>query len=630
MTTGQLELASEERISPAPPPASRRSPRELTLLVTLVLVAATLSLYEPSLRSNFVNYDDPAYVVDNVHVHQGLSRSNLAWAFTTTTLANWHPLTWISYMADARLLGLKPAGYHLDNVLWHVLNVVLLFLLLRAASGYIGRSAVVAALFALCPLNVESVAWIAERKSLLCTAFLFLALLAYGWYAHKPSIGRYLMVALLFAFSLMAKPMAVTLPFALLLLDYWPLKRLGLSGANAFERPASSARSLKLVAEKIPLLLLSLASAFITLYAQRRGGAVASPRFLPVSFRIENAAVSYVAYMWKAVWPSHLAVFYPENPLATWKVAVAAILLLAITAAVWRYREKRYLLTGWLWFLGTLVPMIGIIQVGRQAMADRYAYVPLLGLFVMVVWLAAELIARINLSRTIALAGTLAILSGYAWASHRQIGYWRDSYSLFSHAVEVTTGNGVAEDNLGVALESEMNRPDLALEHYAAAVQAMPDLSSARYDYATSLQRYNRLDEAAREYEIVLASTSNAAEAARAHNNLGLILLSRNQLPAAFAEFNASVQINPNDPFSLADRGNVEYAQHNLDAARADLIRSAQIAPQPMTLFLLGRVLEDRGELISAANAYEATLRLAPGMSDAQTHLDAVRRKLQQ
>lgn len=505
-----------------------RSPRGQTLLVVLLLVLGTLLVYEPSLHSAFVNYDDPLYVTENYHVLQGLSWHNVAWTLTATIEANWHPLTWISHMADVQFFGLHATGHHLVNVLLHTLNVVLLFLLLRYATDKILPSAMVAALFALCPLNVESVAWISERKALLSTTFLLLALFAYGWYAHRPGAGRYLMVVLFFALGLMAKPMVITLPFLLLLADYWPLERFAKFSSNPHGKAGYGV--LKLVGEKIPLLALCAGSALITLYAQRIGGARDFGVWLPLSLRIKNAIYSYLAYIMKGLWPVHLAVFYPhpENSLGWWKVSAAGLSLLAMTVVVWHYREKKYLLTGWFWYLVTLVPVIGIVQVGNQAMADRYAYVPFVGLFIIVAWLGAEWAARIRMSASIVTSIALIALAGYTYVTHIQIGYWRNSYTLFSHALEVTTKNGIAEDNFGVAL-AEMGRPDLAIRHFESAIEWMPQLSTAHYDFGTLLQRQNHLERAVAEYKLALAYTRNPVEAARAHNNLGVALSQLNQ-----------------------------------------------------------------------------------------------------
>jgi protein O-mannosyl-transferase len=603
---------------------SVQSSGKTTLLLALLLIVGTLALYWSSLHNAFVNYDDPAYVTANAHVRQGLSSSNFRWAFTATVAANWHPLTWISHLADVQFFGLNPAGHHLVSGLLHAINVVLLFLLLARATGYTLPSAVVAALVAVHPMNVESVAWVAERKSLLCMLFFLVALWAYGWYVLKPGVGRYLSVTFLFALGLMAKPMVITLPFVLLLLDYWPLQRMGKGSA------ASGTTPFKLLAEKIPLFAMSAASATITVYAQHGGGALGITAALPLNLRVKNAIYSYFAYIVKGIWPSHLAVFYPhpENSLGLWKVLAAAVVLLTITALVWHLRGKKYLLVGWLWYLGTMVPVIGIVQVGRQAMADRYVYIPFIGLFVIVVWLVADLFAFARVSRVAAFVITLAILSGYATVSYIQIGYWRDSITLFAHALQVTTGNGIAEDNLGAAL-MDAGRPDLAMPHFEAAVRLVPQLSTPHYNLAIVLHRQNQLDAAMHEYKLALTYTADPLEAAQAHNNLGVLLTQKNQPAAAISEFTVAIAANPDEQNSYLGRGSLEYQEHNLDAAQADFSRAAQIAPSPVAYFWLGRTFEDKGDLPSAVRAYEAALNIAPGMNDARMRLDTVRLKLQ-
>ena len=582
-------------------------------IVGLLLLLGTLALYYPALHSGFVNYDDPAYVTSNFHVQQGLNSRSVAWAFTSTAEANWHPLTWISHMLDVQLFGLRPAGHHAQSVLWHAVNVVLLFLLLAKATGFVGRSALVAGLFAVHPLNVESVAWVAERKTVLCTFFFLLALGAYGWYVKRPRVSRYLLVALLFALGLMAKPMAITLPFALLLIDFWPLQRFP-------ETPIS-----KLALEKIPLLALSAASAAITLYAQRAGGAVGSTELLPLAMRVKNAIYSYLIYVEKTVWPSRLAVFYPhpEDSLALWKVLGAAAVLAAVTALFWHFRERRYLLVGWLWFLGTLAPVIGIVQVGRQAWADRYAYLPLWGLFVIGVWLVSEGAARISLSRAAQAAIASGVLLGYSVAAHSQIEYWRDSYRLFAHTIQVTDANPIAEGNLGSAL-MEVQRPDLAVPHLERAVRLMPTLSTAHYNLGTLLQRQNELDRALQEYQLALKYGSDEREAAQTHNNLGVLFNQLGRRDEAVAEFTAAIAVNPNEQNSWIGRGMIEREEGKLDAALQDFARAAQVAPSPLAFYWQGRVLEDKGQLSAAAEAYRAALKMAPNFGDTQVRLGNV------
>ena len=363
-------------------------PAKKILVLSLFLVVATVALYYPAIHHPFVNYDDDGYVTENVHVQTGLNWDMVEWAFTSYDQANWHPVTWLSHALDCQLFQLDPAGHHGTNVLLHALNVVLLFWILVQATGSAGRSFMVAALFALHPINVESVVWIAERKNLLSMLFFLLALGVYRWYARGPRPGRYAVVALLFALGLMAKPQVITLPFVLLLWDYWPLRRMFTDGEFAATGAATifPVRSFsRLILEKLPLVVLSAVNAAITMQAQRLGGL--NPD-VSLSARLANALVCYARYVGKAVWPTRLAPMYPHpgNSLAKWEVFTALLFLLVVTALVTAGRRHRYLPVGWLWFLGTLIPMIGLVQVGRQAMADRYAYLPFIGLFIMICW----------------------------------------------------------------------------------------------------------------------------------------------------------------------------------------------------------------------------------------------------
>lgn len=598
------------------------------LVLSSILFLGTLLLYLPTLNSAFVNYDDPAYITHNSHVLQGLSWKNIAWAITATVEANWHPVTWISHMADVQLFDTNPRGHHAVNVALHSINVVLLFFLLRRATGYLMRSAMVAALFAVHPLNVECVAWVAERKSLLSMLFLLLALIAYGWFAQRRTALRYALVAALFAIGLAAKPMIITLPILLLLWDYWPLRRI--------ERPSgiSAATILKLIAEKIPLLALSAASAWITLYAQRSGGALGNTGLLPLRLRIGNAIYSYMEYIVKGIWPSGLAVFYPhpENSLAAWKVLLAAVLLIVISALAWLSRERRpYLMVGWFWYLIAMAPMIGLVQVGRQAMADRYAYLPFVGLFIIAVWGCSELVEHLQLSKFAETAIAAAVLVSYASLALVQIYYWHNSYTLFAHALQVTSRNGIAEDNFGDAL-MEMERPDLALQHFELAAEYIPQLSTAHYNLGVLLQQQNRLQKARREYELALQYTSDETEAAQAHSNLGFLLLDlhdpkENDAKAAEDQFTAALQFNPEKQNSLLGRGMAEYRQGKLDAAVADLSHANQIAPLAQADFWLARALEDQGKTEGAAVAYAAALQLAPTMTEAKERLEALQNK---
>ena len=522
-------------------------------------------------------------------------------------------------MAQGQLFGTNPLGHHLVNIILHAFNVVLLFWVLRGGTRQLGRSALVALLFAVHPLNVECVAWVAEQKSLLAMTFLLLALLAYRRYVVHPSVGRYLVVCALFGLGVLAKPMIVTLPLLLLMWDYWPLRR--------FDSEFSHGKVLfKLAAEKVPLLVLSATSSWITVSVQHTGGSLGNMQVLPLGLRLHNALWSYAVYIGKGIWPTRLAVFYPhpEASLSLAKLLAAASLLAIITLLAWLHRTRRpYVITGWLWFLVAMLPMIGIVQVGRQAMADRYAYLPLVGLFLVAVWGTADLCRHLQLPQTAKAVIATAFVIGYSTVTLFQIGYWRDSYTLFSHALAVTTHNGVAEDNLGVSL-MEMGRPDLALPHFEAAARYIPELSTAHYNLGVLAQQSNRAETARFEYELALQYSADPDEIAQAHSNLGFLLLDRDP-QSALNHFSAALQINPNKTNSLLGRGIAQYHLNHLDAAIDDLTRASR-SPIPLAYYWLARALEDNGQTQAAVNAYQITVHLAPAMADAQRRLDALSR----
>jgi len=461
--------------------------------LALLLIVATVALYRPVKYYPFITFDDPEYVIRNYQIQSGPDWDMAQWAFTTFYASNWHPLTWMSHALDYQLFRLDPRGHHDTNVLFHALNAALLFWVLWRATGYAGRSFMVAALFALHPVNVESVAWISERKNVLSMLFFLLALGAYRWYALKPRAHRYLTVAVLYALALMAKPQVITFPCVLLLWDYWPLQRM-FAPAGGPDRAALDAvvpaRSfLWLLMEKLPLFALSAADAVLTVKAQGATGAlnnVLNSYSYPFPIRLENAVISYGKYMGKAIWPSNLAIYYPhsESWLNPWQVAGAAILLLVITVLVIAGRRWRYFLVGWFWFLGTLVPMIGLVQVGGQGMADRYAYLPFIGLFIMICWGVTDfrpahratdpaLEEEGQTSGTWLAVASLAMLLALTAVAHRQLWYWRSNEALWTHAVEVTSGNWMAEDFLG-GVVIELGKRDEALSHFYRALAINP------------------------------------------------------------------------------------------------------------------------------------------------------------
>ena len=427
----------------------------ITALSLLIFLA-----YWPVLSCDFINYDDPFYVTSNSHVKAGLSLDSIRWAFTTFFFYNWHPLTWISHMLDVQLFGLNPLGHHLTSLLLHIANSLLLFILFRKMTGSTWKSASVAFLFALHPLHVQSVAWVTERKDVLSTFFWLLVMLAYTAYANKPKLATYLLCILLFICGLMAKPMLVTLPFVLLLMDFWPLGRLrrnisiSADTANVVRQCSFS----HLLLEKLPFAVLAVASSVVTFLAQKQGGAVHEDRLLSVD--VGNALVSYLQYALKMLWPSRLAVYYPYNPAAisAWQVAVALISLLVATALAIRFRRRfPYIAVGWLWYLGTFVPVIGFLRIGEQAMADRYTYIPLIGLFIIAVWGIADLTQQLRIPKAIIVTVIGTILVACSLLTNLQTRLWRDSVTLFSHAVAVTENNWIAHKNLAAALAKQGN-----------------------------------------------------------------------------------------------------------------------------------------------------------------------------
>jgi protein O-mannosyl-transferase len=511
---------------PRPNPGGFTSPRKRILLFGLLLVVVTLGLYYPVHSHLFVNYDDSLYVTENDQVQAGLTWLTVKWAFTTFEVGTWHPLTWLSHALDCQWFGLDPSGHHDTSLLLHTLNVVLLFWVLQAATGYAGRSAMVAALFALHPINVESVAWIAERKNVLSMLFFLLALGAYRWYALKPRAGRYIVVAVLFALGLLAKPQVITFPFVLLLWDYWPLQRMSFSGDEPVGPSAGSfpKRSFSwLLLEKLPLFALSVASALITMAAARTD---TEKIFYPRHIRFEAAIVSYLQYLKKAFWPSRLAVFYPHpgSSLRPWHAYAALCLLVAISALVFEARHCRYLVVGWLWYVGTLVPMLGLQPVGykgMQGIADRYAYLPFIGLFIMLCWGVPDWLSEHKAARTTWLTGpTLAMLLLLAAIAHRQLAYWSDNVSLWSHALQVTGPNWLAENNLGKMLMSE-GQEEAGVAHFLRAVAIYPDDPVSNMNIALYDQKQGNLSEAVKHFKIAITMSHDEKLKIAALNNLG-------------------------------------------------------------------------------------------------------------
>ena len=511
----------------------------MKIAICIFLAVSTFAVYSQVQDHEFINYDDDKYVTNNEYVKAGFTRDSVGWALTTSYNSNWHPMTWLSHMLDAQLFGPNSKGHHLTNLLFHIANVLLLFLVLLRMTGALWQSGFVAALFALHPLNVESVAWVAERKNVLSTFFWLLTMWAYIRYAQKTNLKRYSLVILFFAMGLMSKPMLVTLPFVLLLLDYWPLRRLQSDRRTAISR---------LVYEKIPLLVLVAGSVVTTLTVQKMGGALGSLNAFPIQERVINALVSYWLYLQKMIWPGGLAIFYahPENTLSVWKgLATAALLALVTTAAIRLARRAPYFAVGWFWYLGTLIPVIQLVQTGSIAMADRYAYVPLIGIFIIIAWGLPELLAKWRLrSRILTIAAGIWI-STLMLMTWNQVSHWKNSITIFSHAIEVTDIEYpdflLAHNNLANALLAE-GRTGKAISHYKMAINLMPDYAVNHSHLANALFAEQKTEEAISHFKMAIELMPDYAIA---HNNLGTVLLAEQKTEEAISHYKTAVKLLP-------------------------------------------------------------------------------------
>lgn len=516
-------VKSEETIPTTAGSHSSQQDWKRIAVLSGLLVVATVALYFRVNGYPFVNYDDTLYVTQNAKVQAGLTSDTVRWAFTTYHVGTWHPVTWLSHALDCQLFDVDPAGPHDVNLLLHVLNVLLVFWVLQRATGYLGRSFMVAALFALHPINVESVVWIAERKNSLSMMFFLLALGAYRWYAANPKLGRYVLVAVLFALGLMSKPQVITFPFVLLLWDYWPLCRISFAGEQgAADAKLPRLKLAQLVWEKVPLFALAGVSATVTMAAQRADG---NKTWYPLALRLGYALVSYAQYIGNALWPARLAAFYPHPEFVSlWQVAAAGLLLVLITVtvvAVWQRRP--YLLVGWFFFLGTMVPMLGLEGVGyqgKQGIADRYAYLPFIGLFIMICWAVAEWADQKHLPADLLRTVSAILLLTLGVMSYRQLGYWQNNATLWTHALEVTNGNFLAENNLGKTLLSE-GRVEEGVSHFFKAAAIYPDdpvsnLNIGIYEQkqgncAAAIERYKKTVSITRDIDLKAAGLSNMA-----------------------------------------------------------------------------------------------------------------------
>ena len=601
--------------------------------VTIICVFLTIALCSVYLQvkdHQFINYDDQQYVTENSHVLSGLNPGNIKWAFTSVYASNWHPLTWISHMMDVDIFGMKPGMHHLTNVIFHILNSILLLIVLNQMTGALWRSAVVAALFALHPLHVESVAWIAERKDVLSTFFWMLTMLAYHRYVGSHTISKYLLMILLFGLGLMAKPMLVTLPFVLLLLDFWPLKReelnLSTNGSQTtllWWLKTNPRGILRLILEKVPLMIMALAASGITFYAQSAGGSVTSLERMSFGTRIQNVIISYVAYLWKMIWPLNLAVFYPyPKQFSILTVVVCFWLLIAITViVVMSVRRFPYLVTGWFWYLGTLVPVIGIVQVGYQSMADRYTYIPMIGIFVMIAWGIPELLDKWQFKKIALATLTGIVIPILIVCSWMQVGYWKNSNTLFEHALNMTVNNDVAHYSLAKDLIDHGEFDD-ALKHCTEALKIHPYNSHANNIMGLVLKKRGEISKAISYYSKAIQIDSNYVEA---YNNLGSAFINQGKNSEAVKQFSRAIEIEPECVFAYINMGVALANQGRLNEAIHQYHKALQIRPDSFEAhYNLGIALISQGKIDESIDQYKKVLGIDPGNVFAQEALTSL------
>jgi len=637
----------------------------------LLIAVFVVLVYWPVTRFDFINFDDPVYISNNPIVRHGINWEGLKLAFTVVYASNWHPLTWVSHMIDVNLFGIKPGMFHLVNVFFHILNSILLFLVLERMTGAFWRSFFVAVLFALHPLHVESVAWISERKDVLSAFFWILTMLGYSWYVQRPNIAGYLTVVVFFGLGLLAKPMLVTLPFVLLLLDFWPLKRRSSSPGTVPVSPSLKARArgtgekaagsssdklprravlssnntMWLFMEKIPLMIMALAASGETFYAQSVGGAVSTLGKVSFASRIQNAIISYGAYLWKSVWPSDLAVFYPyPNKFNIIVVAACLLILLAACITVIMYAGKLpYLLTGWFWYLGTLVPVIGFIQVGSQSMADRYTYIPLIGIFIMAVWSLTDFFTRWTYGWLVLSVVSAAILGCLAALTSVQVATWKNSETVFNHALSVTKGNYLAHNSLAVALydrgdvenairhyrESVRINPNNvnaqcnlgvalahkrqyaeAFVHYRECLRITPGYSEAYYNMGIAFSELGENDEAIKQYQSVL---KNYPHHENANNNLGYLLASKGNFDEAIPYYLKAIETNPDNVRARTNLSDALIKKRRYDEALLQVNEAIKIKPKDAGLYVkLAEIHNKKNNVEQTFLAYQKALAIDP------------------
>jgi protein O-mannosyl-transferase len=610
------------------------------LLLCAGLIALVCVFYSPVIHNGFIGYDDGQYIVDNAWLKDGLRWTTVEWAFTSFEQANWHPLTWLSHALDCQLFGLNPAGHHAVNVLLHGFNAALLFLLLAGATGFRWRSLMVAALFALHPMNVESVAWAAERKSVLSTFFFLLAFLAYDWYARAPQRRRYTAVFFLYAAALLAKPQVITFPFLLMLWDYWPLQRVawGKKKAAADRGGAATLSPARLLREKVPLLLLSAVSAVLTVEAQKAGGAVRDLEYYGLLLRVENALIAYVRYIGKALWPAKLVVMYPHPTklFPVWQVVGAALLLLAISVWVVRAGHRRYLAVGWFWFLGSLVPMIGLVQVGEQSMADRYAYISFIGLFVMIVWQVGDWVGEYHSSdqarseriyvwlstQRLAIPCCACVLVLGALTS-RQVRYWHDTESFWLRTVALEKNDVVAHQNLANMLHDE-GKEEEAMQYVWAVLAIKPKDAVVNLLLGDYERSHGHLQAAIDRYQVVALSARATGPKSHAYDRMAAVYRQMGETAEAKQAYEGSLAASPGQPEVMMQLGMIAQNAGDLAGAERQYSHAVALQPTDVGFILLARTLQLEGRDKDALAMLQRAAKLTRNLDDSERRAAAM------
>jgi tetratricopeptide (TPR) repeat protein len=609
---GRSEAKADLEVRSGTTPSTTRSLLQRSeFWVVIGLIAVNVFIYAPVSRYGAVSYDDASYISENTHLSD-VTWQNIQWAFTTNQAGFWMPVTWLSHMLDAWFFGSATGPQHVINVVFHIANSVLLFGILCRLTTEWKPSAIVAALFAVHPLHVESVAWMAERKDVLSTFFWMLALWTYVAYARRPDRTRYLLLLILFALGLMSKPTLVTLPFVLLLLDIWPLRRLRI------ERGPQKIW-LRLILEKLPLLIMAIAVSAVTVVMSLDKGNISSSETFPLTLRLSNASVAYVAYIRDIFWPANLSVFYPFRSIAAWEVLGSLLLLTAVSVFTsWNARRHPYLLVGWLWYVGTLVPVIGLVQAGAQSRADRYTYIPVVGLFIAGAWGLSYLTDRWRYRRIVLSSVAAVLLCSCTLEARQQVLYWENGRTLWQHALDTTKENFVAHTILGYVLAKE-GKTDEAIAHYEKAIGIRPEFAMAHNNLGIALARQRRADEAIDEFETALRLSNNTADI---HYNLGFELAEQNRLDEAIVQYNIALDLEPDYAPAFSKRGDAHLRQGRINEAIADYTRALALRPRFVeALNNLGMALVNQGKYDEGIARYRDALRIQADFADAHNNL---------